>query len=253
MPIRSSYVLWKGPSRIDGSPLVVIVTGADGGSTNSKTGRMAQSYIIRSDVDPVEAVSSGSDYSMCGTCPARGKPILSGDASGPHVDRYCYVGIFRGPGAVYRAYKDGRYASASPADVGDMLANNDVAFRCGAYGDPMAVPLSVWKPIFNRVKSTGYTHQWARFRRLASSWSPWIMASADTAAEASRAQSLGWRTFRVASSNCGVPGEILCPASTEAGKKVTCRDCLLCGGTEIGAKSIYIPVHGNLAGNYKEG
>jgi hypothetical protein len=43
-------------------------------------------------------------------------------------------------------------------------------------------------------------------------------------------------------------GEILCPASEEAGKKLTCETCGACNGTATGRKSsIYIPLHGSSA------
>jgi len=58
--IEGSAVVWEGPSMIDGSPIVVIITGMKpgSGSGNSKTGTMAQTYIIRSDMSPMEAIWS---------------------------------------------------------------------------------------------------------------------------------------------------------------------------------------------------
>jgi len=42
-------------------------------------------------------------------------------------------------------------------------------------------------------------------------------------------------------------GEILCPASEEAGKRTTCDKCGLCAGLTRKAKDIMIPVHGSKA------
>lgn len=58
-----SSVIYQGPSLIDGSPIVCI---AIIGSGNVKTGSMIQTYIIRSDISPMEASKSGLDYAICG-------------------------------------------------------------------------------------------------------------------------------------------------------------------------------------------
>lgn len=48
------YVVYDGPSSIDGSPIAVILTGFASKSTNTKTGGMIQSYIIRTDIAPTD-------------------------------------------------------------------------------------------------------------------------------------------------------------------------------------------------------
>jgi cytochrome c len=76
------------------------------------------------------------------------------------------------------------------------------------------------------------------------------MASVTTEPDALVARLEGWRTFRVA-----MPGdkpkherEAVCPASAEAGKKLTCELCLACHGTAKGVKgSIVIQAHGGFA------
>ena len=72
------------------------------------------------------------------------------------------------------------------------------------------------------------------------------MRSADTLAEAKSAWQSNQRTFRLVKSIDEVikASEILCPASKEAGARVTCTDCRLCGGASIKAKSIAIVAHG---------
>ena len=60
--IVSGYVIYDGPSMIDGERIVAIVTGLTG-SRNTKTGKMVQTYIIRPDMSPLEAVRKGKDVS----------------------------------------------------------------------------------------------------------------------------------------------------------------------------------------------
>ena len=95
-------------------------------------------------------------------------------------------------------------------------------------------------------KTTGYTHQW---RTVPAYWSDVVMASADTMADADEAHAMGYRTFRVSPAMDRQQGEVLCPASEEAGKKLTCETCGACNGTATGRKgSIMIPLHGSNAG-----
>jgi hypothetical protein len=59
------------------------------------------------------------------------------------------------------------------------------------------------------------------------------MASVDSVDEALEAAALGWSTFRVKpkGDRGRLPGEAICPASAEAGKKVTCETCpIKCDG-----------------------
>ena len=54
----SGYVIYDGPSLIDGKPIIAIAITKK--STNSKTGGMVQTYIIRKDIDPRQANKSGA-------------------------------------------------------------------------------------------------------------------------------------------------------------------------------------------------
>ncbi len=71
------------------------------------------------------------------------------------------------------------------------------------------------------------------------------MVSADDFPTAQRHWSLGNRTFRVIQDVKEVvkDKEILCPASKERGRRVQCSSCMLCGGSEVKAKSIAIVQH----------
>lgn len=227
----SGYVIYDGPSMIDGQRVVAIVVGL-AGSRNVKTGNMVQTYIIRPDIAPIEAVRTGNDVSICGGCKHRG--------DGTGGARSCYVTLIHGPHNVYKAYARGIYQDASPEDVGDIVAGRMV--RLGTYGDPAAVPFPVWQALVARAAGhTGYSHQW---RTLTGAWQRLLMASVDSVEEMDEAHEGGWRTFRVGSEPVrGV--EINCPASEEAGKRVQCVDCLLCmGTTSRSGKSIQIAPHG---------
>ena len=246
----NGVILYQGPSLLDGSPIVAIAIGLATKSTNSKTGAMLQTYILRSDVSPLDAVRTGRDAGICGDCRHRG--------DGTGKGRTCYVQVGQGPQGVYKAFKRGRYPLWSTQASSLPLIGLDRIVRLGTYGDPAAVPVSIWSSLTSGAKGhTGYTHQW----RTAPGLQKLCMASVDSEEEAIEAWSLGWRTFRVAMTNRNTQAtveawamsdpdrrvESLCPASKEAGKKLTCAQCLACGGADGRKGSIYIPAHGGFA------
>src|SRR6188768_1675463 len=55
-PLFAGIVLWEGASLLDGAPVVAIANKIMGKSANGKTGAMVQTFIIRSDMDPVAAL-----------------------------------------------------------------------------------------------------------------------------------------------------------------------------------------------------
>jgi hypothetical protein len=231
----NGVILYEGPSLLDGAPIVVIATGIASGSTNRKTGAMVQTYILRSNVEPTAAVASGGDKSICGDCRHRGTRGKG---------RTCYVNVGQGPLGVYRAYRRGRYLSSSGFPLSDIGSGRIV--RLGTYGDPAAVPHHIWHYLLLEAKGhTGYTHQW----RTAHDLKGLCMASVDSENEATEAQSLGWRTFRVAMPTdlAKLPIESRCPASAEMGKKLVCSTCLACDGATGKRGSIVIQAHGGFA------
>lgn len=236
---RNGLILWEGRSALDGAPIVAIATGLRARSANPKTGAMVQTYILRQDVDPVAAVRSGADASICGDCPHRGDGFRG---------RTCYVVVGKGALGVWRAYRRGSYRKARDgADV--VAAGLGRMVRLGTYGDPAAVPARVWQDLTSEAAGwTGYTHQW---RQLAASpLRELAMASADCAEDAEEAHRLGWRTFRVTrtADEPSVGRETVCPASEEAGRKLTCETCGACSGAASGRRgSIRIVAHGALA------
>lgn len=233
MAATNSYILYEGPSLLDGSPIVAIATGFARGSANRKTGAMIQTWIMRSDVEPHHATKTGEDSTVCGGCPHR-----------PSAGGACYVAVFQAPLAVYRAYKRGKYPRATQATSRAALGAGR-KLRLGSYGDPAAVPAAVWEAFTRDAATwTGYTHQW----RLpaASALRTLCMASVDSDAERTEAQGAGWRTFRVRTAEEPLAkGEIACPASDEAGKRTTCAECNLCkGSASKSRRSIAIIAHG---------
>ena len=224
-------IIYEGPSALDGAPIVAIVLA--GRSTNSKTGAMVQTYILRADMAPIDAVKAGADVSICGDCPHRGPA------------RTCYVNLGHGPRAVYDAYRRGIYPRVTVGDAARAVAGRLV--RLGTYGDPAAIDVSIWARLVANAKGhTGYTHQWRarpEFRGI-------VMASADNETDARDAHDMGWRTFRVAmpGAPARLANEAICPASAEAGKKLQCADCLACSGASGGRRgSIVIRAHGSSA------
>ena len=65
-PKQRGFILYDGPSVLDGQPIVVIATME---TSNRKTGQMVQTWIIRSDISPTDAAKIGLDSSVCGHCP----------------------------------------------------------------------------------------------------------------------------------------------------------------------------------------
>lgn len=236
-------ILWEGPSPVNGAPIALIAVGFDSkGSSNAKTGKMIQTYIIRTDVRPDAAVKLGQDDAICGNCPHRLNPVTG--------ERSCYVREAEGPLAVFRGYKRGIYKdlTGNLEEFKSWLQYRGRELRVGAYGDPAMVPFEVWAEIIPAAPSwTGYTHQWAepffdaRLLRF-------VMASieAEWQKDLLPAGTRFFRTKRPDEANA--KDEISCVAETRG---VSCADCRLCRGTALkGAKSITVDVHGARRKNF---
>lgn len=226
-----SAIVWTGRSQLDRrTPVVLVLTGLGRTSTNRKTGGMVQSYILRADMAPLDAVQTRQDGAICGGCVHRKQ------ANGR---RTCYVNIGQGPTSVYKAFQRGRYPTLSLEEATAALAGSFL--RLGTYGDPAAVPAAVWQRLTGLVQGyTGYTHQW-RSPRFAA-FAGLCQASCETADDVAKAHALGFRgTFRVLPLGAEVPPTALhCPASEEAGKQVQCVDCRACDGS----RDVVIVAHG---------
>lgn len=252
----NGFVVYDGPSALDGAPIVAIATGTARPSENRKTGAMVQVWVLPRDASPIESVRTGADASVCGDCPLRG---MLGKGRG------CYVDLAKAPGAVWNAYHRGVY----PAWDGAPFAR---PLRLGAWGDPAALPIEILEALAAAAPQghTGYTHQWASLpASTAKRYRALLMASVETSREYTHAQYLGWRTFRVLPIGSDIEAEpvpsvhrddrrrkneIICPASPEGGDRAACATCGLCNGSlGKGARdpraSIAILAHGAGARN----
>ena len=222
-------IIYNGPSLLDGKPIVVIATYSN---RNTKTGKVVQTYILRSDINPLEASKTGQDFSICGSCPMRGE-VTTDPKRKIAKGRKCYVNLGQGVLIVFKSYKRGVYKEGDPRTMG-----RDRFVRVGTYGDPAAVPSHVWDELLAECETwTAYTHQ--------KPWRPDIaMQSADSYGEAKAHWAAGRRTFRVIVDlgDIDKSKETLCPASKEAGRRVQCTACKLCKGSSL-AKSIAIVEH----------
>jgi len=237
-PKINGAIVYRGPSMLDGAPIIVIVTGIAKSSRNAKTGDMIQSWILRDDVNPLEAAKTGQDETICGDCVHR--PINGGS---------CYVKLFQAPLNIWRSAHRGIYPTVIDLNAIAALGQDRVV-RLGSYGDPAAVPVAVWEALTARASAwTGYTHQWREAPHLMAL----CMASADSVAEQVMAQAMGWRTFRVRTASEPVlDKEFVCPASKEAGQKTDCASCKACMGTSAKAKaSPVIIAHGATARRFE--
>ena len=238
------FILYRGPSLLDGAPIVVVATGFARRSVNAKTGDMIQTYILRDGVNPVDAARSGADASVCGDCKHR--PANGGS---------CYVTLIHGPSAVHRGLTRGIYPVAQDADAIAALGAGRMV-RLGTYGDPAAVPVWVWEALVRNAEGrTGYTHQWQNPAIKPAHWgrlTALVMASVDNPEEAQEARRQGLRYFRIRTADEALDArEFVCPASEEAGKRTDCATCGACSGTQrAGQASPVIVVHGAKARRY---
>ena len=228
-----SGIIYKGPSQIDGKPIVVIATYSN---RNRKTGAVLQTYILREKINPLEASKNGEDFSICGSCPMRGE-VTTDPKRKIAKGRRCYVNLGQGVLIVWKAFQRGVYQTADNTADRKALGRGRIV-RVGTYGDPAAAPDHVWTDLIAEAETwMAYTHQ--------KPWRPDIaMQSADDYHEAVLHWKEGRRTFRVIADlgHIDSNNEALCPASKEAGARVQCAACKLCQGSKA-AKSIAIVEH----------
>jgi len=226
-PKHRGYVMWKGPSALTGAEIVVIATME---TSNRKTGRMVQVWILDVNTNPVEAIKTGADESICGTCPHRGTT--------------CYVNVGQAPLAVWKAFHRGIYPEFDIDKHGHWFTHRYT--RLGAYGDPAAAPFEIMELLAKiGLGNTGYTHQAAR-KEFDMRFIGICQVSADTPRQAVKWQALGAKTFRVALKGDSLAdNEIECLADSEG---IQCIDCGLCNGVQ---QNIAITVHGRGANKFK--
>ena len=228
MPKPRGLIMYEGPSVLDGEPIVVIATLH---SNNEGTGDLIQTWILRSDVNPVDATKTGQDESVCGNCPHRW-----------FHNGACYVNVGQAPNAVWKAYKRGSYPEYDN-ESSSYFENRIV--RLGSYGDPAAAPYETWREIlWHAAGHTGYTHQ-VRHRNFDPRVGNICMVSADSPRQAARYQREGYNTFRAKrATDSIIAREIPCPKQTGT----QCINCRLCTGSS--GANIVIDVHGSRKGKF---
>jgi hypothetical protein len=232
--------IYNGPSKFDGTPIIGVVTHASSNSklTDRLHAEVLQLWVLPRDAYPADAMRSGADASVCGTCPLR--PWRDGQK----VSRTCYVN----PMPIGTVWKNASQEVFSAREA--VHGSRARLLRLGAWGDPAALPYDLVSELAWEARAagitrrTGYTHAWrncdARFRHL-------VMASCEGTLQALQAQLMGWRTFTVQPRGTAPVTGISCPASDEAGKRTTCEKCGLCDGSTAAGdnrKSIEIWPHG---------
>ena len=232
------FIIDRGLSPIDGKPYVAILTLK---STNRKTGDMAQVFILREDINPVAAIATGDDYSICGNCPHRK------DALG---QRSCYVNVGQGPNSVWKAYKRGAYKILDYVGYKDLPSNGFFysilerflkgrRIRWGAYGDPAIINPQVVNLLNSYAQGhTGYTHQWRE--EFASPFKGTFQASCDGFNDYLEATAHGWKTFVVVNKNVTPIYAKQCPATVD-NSAAQCITCKLCDGAK---RDIFVHAHG---------
>lgn len=235
----TGWIIWRGKSPYDGENIVCLAVE----SRNKKTGLSLQTWILRDDIDPLTASKTGKDKSVCGSCALKGVPSQDPNRK-TAKNRACYVTLAHAPLSVYKSYKAGKYPEIHGHKALAELGSRYKLVRLGGYGDPAMLPSYINESLISRTNHTAYSHQANHDK--AKYKADIYMRSADSLKEAQSAWRLGDRTFRLVKSLSEIVkgSEILCPASKEAGEKVTCLDCRLCGGASVKAKSIAIVAHG---------
>lgn len=224
-------ILWTGKSKFNGKNIGLIMTGLSRKSKNPKTGEVVQGWIIPKE-NPVKQLNNRKNHPVCNNCPL--------------IKRGCYVNISWAVMAVWQAWRKNKYP------VGNVNNLKGKIVRLGAYGEPSALPATLINKITKVSKGVlAYTHQW--MQPWAYPYKRYCMASVETKELKDRANSKGWKTFRIGKSlEDKLPDEILCPASKEykekTNKSINCSQCMLCQGNNSRTpKNIFIVAHGGKA------
>lgn len=263
-PAFNTAIVWRGVSPWDNvSPIALWVTGleikGDSDKANDKTGDMVQTYIMRTDMSPLDALEY-NDACICGDCMnrkmTRTRITDKGKVETADVNT-CYVLVGNAPTMMWKSYLNGNVPDVAVEDVNDMILRFDRQTRVGAYGDPAMVPFPVWRTLLQDVTidkgHTAYTHQWRR--PWAQDFKGMCMASCDSIADAIEARANGWGTFTVLGQKTfDMEWQQLramrhkrCPADTSlmTKRKVTCQTCGQCNGDPD--NNMVIKAHGSCA------
>lgn len=260
--MHRGVLLWHGPSQINGEPVFATI---QFGSANRKTGSMLQTYILSAEHSTLAALQNRLEEAICGACVHR--PQADGTRS-CYVDPRSLATVWQsvtGSGIRTGIATEGRYLTlqevASLCGVDTKRALELLGMgervRLGTYGDPAAIPAALWATLTSQAETwTGYTHQWqnkAVSSEQRQALKPLVRASVDDAQGYQASTSTGWVPFVVtpdvetgrALRALGSMPVALCPASEEAGQKVTCAACPIgCKGDQGKPLAVFIPAHG---------
>ena len=107
---RESFL--RGPSLLDGQPIVAVAVNLARKSKNPKTGNMVGTYILADgEENPITTQKTGGDASICGNCPHRGGTCYVNvtqalvHLAGPQEGRLSDVRPEEAPPAVLRAVR----------------------------------------------------------------------------------------------------------------------------------------------------
>ena len=214
-----------------------IIAIATRNSSNRKTGKSVQIWIMDARMHPSESRNTGADAdNQCNGCEFASR-------------NGCYVND-NPLGAIWRAYQRGSYEflHMGTREWYDFFSVPYVRF--GAYGNPSHLPLEMIYDISKLAKRiTGYFHDWHQMpATLAKAYGRYFMASTNEK-NVEYAKNLGLRTFTV--SDSAIVNDIECLADA---KGLTCSECGLCDGNNRRSNlpSVWINPHGYQVRKAKE-
>lgn len=224
----NGFIIYDGKSQFDGSDIIVIVTNSREAKLVKKIGLSYQTWIIKKNIHPLDAMRSRQDLGVCWNCPF--KNVFNEDTQ--TLQGVCYVNL-SGLSSVYASYVAGQYNTEENYSLG-------LNARIGSYGDPAAVPIEVWERLLSQVpSSTGYTRQWKNPKYAA--YKAFCMASCHNMTEYQQAVDMGWKAYIVRGEGEDLPqGAIECPQPSDP-VRIHCHSCGLC---DAKTGSVAAIVHG---------
>ena len=235
-------VIYHGPSAlVPTSPIIAVLVWR---SANTKTGSMAQVFILPADQSPLDSLNTAdANEAICGTCVLQGRydPVAK-----KRRGRSCYVRVYQSPLAVFRAWERGIYPEWHGLICRHSGHRRRTCARCkvfadklrvgktriGSYGDPAALPVALVRSL--AISSAGHTAYSSSLfsipRRRADALAKYCMCSTHSEDERRRAIRRGWRTFHVVPLGDAPPTTDTIECLHYSPRKLTCAECLLCEG-----------------------
>ena len=224
----TGIVLYDGPSKLNGKPIITIATLK---SQNIKTGKMISCWTLPKSYPPTVAIDLGEDDAVC-NCNLRGT-LATVNGKTKNVGRICYVLNYQAPTTIYHKYHRGGYA---PLDKNNIALFKNRMVRFGVYGCPTATPIKIIHDIVKLCRGwTAFTSGWRNGHNKI--YQQYCQASVNSVIQAKEAQQRGWKTFRVSEDGLPLKNETVC--SSIYGVK--CVDCGICNGNTA---NVVIKIHG---------